>query len=123
VTIYMSIVGDPGDVVTATLRLRDVSGISEYFNAAFPEQPMAPSNRGAADLSVSLTEDRAETVAIVQATWPAWEFGCDEFFLQLMVTDLVFNASFFSYPIDVSCAIPETTPPAGWGGQGGQPPE
>ncbi len=102
---------DPGDVVTATLRLRDVSGIGDadggYFNARFD----GPNHWTEADLSVSLTEEGAETVAILQATWPASEFGCGEFLLWINASDSLGNQSSFTYtdPIDVSCAIPETT--------------
>ncbi len=104
---------DPGDVVTATLRLRDISGISDGSDFDIYFEGCAGGEACGVDRSVSLSEDGAETVAILQATWPAWEFGCGEFGLFLGAADSLGNNEFFTYPIDVSCVPPGMTLPPG----------
>ena len=98
---------DPGDVVAVTMRLRDISGINDNsFTARFSQMG------DDADLSVSLTEDGDETIAVLQATWPAWEFGCVESELSIGVSDSAGNSTAFPYHwIDVSCAAPSFVPP------------
>lgn len=113
---------DPGDAVTVTLWLRDLSGISEDGFTAnfFAANNIAELINGNVQL-VSLTKDGNNDVAVLQVTWPAWEFGCGEFPLGIGARDSLGNyvatghsmlpSGAYSFPINVSCAAPTFLPP------------
>jgi hypothetical protein len=98
---------DPGDVVTATLRIQDISGIAEDEDGFSARFGAFADN----DQFVSLIQDGAETVVILQARFPASEYGCGEFMLRLFVSDSLGNQSEVRYNIEVSCGTPPPTEP------------